>query len=61
MQGDETLCLVRAPPNVLAAFCEQNGVELELDPAKLERVVTDGSPPHEIEALPVPHDELRCE
>jgi Ca2+-binding EF-hand superfamily protein len=33
---------------------------MELDPAKLEKIVTEGSPPHEIHSQPVPHDDLIC-
>jgi len=60
VQNDELFCTVRIPPNILGAFCEANGVELELNPEKLEKVVTEGSPPHEITAQALPHDETRC-
>jgi len=61
VQGDEIICLIRVPPNILGAFCEANKVELELDPSKLEHLCYTGSPAHEIDANPVPHDELVCE
>jgi len=60
VQGDETLCLIRCPPNVLGAFCERHKVDMELDPVKLEKIVTEGSPPHEIYSQPLPHDDVNC-
>jgi hypothetical protein len=56
VQDDELFCLVRIPPNVLSAFSEANEIELELNPEKLEKVVTAGSARHEIPAQAVSRD-----
>ena len=53
--------MVRVPPHVLGLFCEMNKIELEIDAEKLEDIVVNGSPQHEIPPMPVPHDDEICE